>query len=292
MSFGQRVLKGKSSGRRTADTIFRTVCLLSALTAVFFLIYLLSSVFRDGTARLSLDFLQGFSSRNPDNAGIQGGLIGTLWVISLTVAMAVPVGVAAAVYLEEFASKRSRWTSLIQLNIANLAAVPSIVYGILGLTAFVTFFGFGRSILAAACTMALLILPMIIVVSQEAIKAVPSHFREGSLALGATTGQTILRQILPNALPGIITGIILSVSRAIGETAPLIVVGAVAVSFRPPAGLDDKFTVLPIQIFDWSSRPQTGFHEIAASAIIVLMVTLLALNLAAILIRARSQKKL
>jgi phosphate transport system permease protein len=203
----------------------------------------------------------------------------------------VPIGVAAAVYLEVFTSSRNRLASFIQLNISNLAGVPSIVYGLLGLAVFVRTMALGRSVLAGALTLAVLVLPMIIVVSQEAIKAVPRLYSEGSLALGATRWQTVFRQLLPVAMPGIITGIILSVSRAMGETAPLITIGAVTVIRQVPEDLDSKFTVLPIQIFDWSSRPQVGYHEAAAAAIIVLVAMLLLLNSAAIIIRARSQKK-
>jgi phosphate transport system permease protein len=205
--------------------------------------------------------------------------------------VAVPIGVAAAVYLEVFTSSRNRLASFIQLNIANLAGVPSIVYGLLGLAVFVRMMALGRSVLAGALTLAILVLPMIIVVSQEAIKAVPRLYTEGSLALGATRWQTVFRQLLPAALPGIITGIILSVSRAMGETAPLITIGAVTVIRQVPEDLNSKFTVLPIQIFDWSSRPQVGYHAAAAAAIIVLVAMLLLLNSAAIVIRARSQKK-
>ncbi len=291
MTVQHRFMSPSSAKRKFSDRFFKITCLLSALIAVFFLIYLLSSVAKDGIGRLNWEFLEGFSSRNPAKAGIKAGLLGTLYVIVLTAFLAVPIGIAAAVYLEEFASKRSRWTSMIQLNIANLAAVPSIVYGLLGLSVFVTILGFGRSVIAASCTMALLILPLIIVVSQEAIRAVPATYRESSLALGATPMQTIYRQILPNAFPAIITGIILSISRAIGETAPLIVVGAVTVTFHPPRDISDKFTVLPIQIYEWSSRPQAEFHANAAAAIIVLIGTLLVFNSAAIIIRARSQKK-
>lgn len=280
-----------SRKRKLKDHLFKLVCISSIALVLAVLAALLVGIAKDGIPRLNSQFLQGFSSRKPEIAGIKAGIIGTLWVIIITAIAAFPVGVAAAIYLEEFANRRSKLYGLIQLNIANLAAVPSIVFGILGLSLFVGALNLGRSILSAGLTMAILILPLIIIVSQEAIKAIPVGIRETSLALGATPLQTVFRQVLPNALPGIITGLILSMSRAIGETAPLIVVGAVTVVFNTPAGLHDKFVVLPIQIFDWSSRPQRGFHENAAGAIIVLLGTLIVLNSLAVIIRARQQKK-
>ncbi len=282
---------GISPGRKRQDKRFQFVCLLGIIVACGFLALLLWSVAKDGVGRLSTDFLQSFGSRFPEKAGIKAAIWGSLWTILVTIVISVPIGVAAAIYLEVFTSSRNRLASFIQLNISNLAGVPSIVYGLLGLAVFVRFMGLGRSVLAGGLTLAILVLPMIIVVSQEAIKAVPRLYSEGSIALGATKWQTVFRQVLPCALPGIITGIILSVSRAMGETAPLITIGAVAVIRQVPDSLDSKFTVLPMQIFDWSSRPQVGFHEAAAAAIIVLMAMLLLLNSAAIVIRARSQKK-
>lgn len=279
------------SGRKVADRLFGALCFAAAMSAVFFLVILFWGVVRDGWSQVSLAFLTSPPSRIASRAGVFTPLMGTVWVMVLTGLFAVPVGVAAAVYLEEFTDKSSRFGRLIQLNISNLAGVPSIVYGLLGLAVFVRFFGLGRSVLAASLTMALLILPMIIVVTQEAIRAVPSTLREGSLALGATPWQTVRRQILPAALPGILTGIILSLSRAIGETAPLIVVGAFAYIKAAPNDVMDKFTVMPYQIFYWTSEPKESFHQLAASAIIVLMVTLVLLNAAAILIRARAQAK-
>jgi len=280
-----------STGRKIADKTFRFVCFAAALTAALFLVLLLYSVMKDGAARLDLKFFSEFTSRIPDKAGIKASLWGTLWVISLTAVMAIPVGVAAAIYLEEFVQKSSRLAAFIQLNISNLAGVPSIIYGLLGLALFVRFFGLDRSVIAGALTMSLLILPMIIVVSQEAIRAVPQSLREGALAIGATRWQAVRTQVLPAAMSGIITGIILSLSRAIGESAPLITIGAVTFIATTPQSLGDKFTVLPIQIFDWSSRPQPGYHYAAAAAIIVLLSVLLLLNAVAIVIRARSQKR-
>lgn len=277
--------------RKKVDGIFRVLCFLCALTAVIFLVILLGTVLKDGAMRLRPDFFTKVMSRFPGRAGINTALMGTIWVILLTAAISVPVGIAAAIFLEEFTKKSNRVMSIIQLNIQNLAGVPSIVYGLLGLALFVRTMALDRSVIAGALTMSLLILPTIIVVSQEAIRAIPSGLREGSLALGATRWQTLRGQVLPNALPGIITGIILSISRAAGESAPLITIGAVTYIASAPAGLGDKFTVLPIQIFDWAGRPQKGFHENAAAAIICLLAVLLVLNGLAVYIRSRSEKK-
>jgi phosphate transport system permease protein len=270
--------------------LFKAACFIGIVVACLFLAVLLWSVGKDGFGRIDVDFFRTFASRFPEKAGIKASIMGSLWVIVVAIVVAVPVGVAAAVYLEVFTSSRNRLASFIQLNISNLAGVPSIVYGLLGLALFVRAFGFDRSVLAGGLTLAILVLPMIIVVSQEAIKAVPRLYTEGSIALGATKWQTVFRQVLPTAMPGIITGIILSVSRALGETAPLITIGAVSVIRQVPDGLDSKFTVLPMQIYDWSTRPQSGFHEAAAAAIIVLVGMLLLLNSVAIVIRARSQR--
>lgn len=280
-----------SQSRRAKDSVFRGLCAFSVVVACLFLAALLGSVLKDGLGGLSPSFFQNFSSRVPEKAGIKAALVGSLWIILLTVAVAVPVGVATAVFLEEFADRNRVWVRAVQLNIANLAGVPSIVYGLLGLAVFVRFLGLGRSILAGALTMALLVLPMIIVVSQEAIRAVPQSLREGAIALGATKWQAIRTQILPAALPGIVTGVILAVSRAIGETAPLIVVGAVTFIASVPSGLASKFTVLPIQIFDWTVHPRKEYHELAASAIVVLLAMLLSLNAVAVAIRMRTQGK-
>jgi len=240
---------------------------------------------------LSLRFLTSFPSRLPQEAGIKSALVGTIWVIGLTVLFAFPLGLGAAIYLEEYAPQN--WlTRLLQLNLANLAGVPSIVYGILGLALFVRALAFERSILSGALTLALLILPIIIITSQEAIRNVPPFIREASYALGATRWQTVFKTVLPSALPGILTGTILALSRAIGETAPLIMIGALAFVAFTPRGIYDSFTVLPIQIFNWTSRPQEEFRHLAAAAIIVLLIVLLALNALAIFLRFRYQKKI
>jgi phosphate transport system permease protein len=217
--------------------------------------------------------------------------MGSVWIVAITALVAVPVGIAAAVYLEEYQRKKTWLLRVIQINISNLAGVPSIVYGLLGLALFVRQLALGRSILAGSLTMALLVLPMVIIISQEALRAVPKTYRESSLALGATEWQTISRQVLPAAMPGIFTGIILSISRAIGETAPLMVIGAAVFIMRAPRSPMEKFTVLPIQIFNWAGEADKAFHPIAGSAIIVLMGVLLGLNSIAIFLRARQNKK-
>ena len=290
MDSGPGFLGGVSNARKLKNRLFGWFCFSSILIAILIVVYLLGSIVVDGAPRLSAQFLDSFPSRLPGKAGIKAALFGTIWVVGLSALIAVPIGVAAAIYLEELSVRKNRFTDFVQINIANLAAVPSIVYGLLGLALFVRWLALDRSILSGALTMALLILPMIILVSQEALKAVPNSYRDASLALGATRWQTIRRQVLPNAAPGIFTGIILSVSRAIGETAPLITIGA-ATAWFIPTKVTDSFTVLPVQIFDWSSRAQKGFHENAAAAILVLLIVLVALNSVAIYLRARAQKK-
>jgi phosphate transport system permease protein len=274
--------------RRFKDRVFAGLCFSATIFGIILLVVLLASIWQKGGGRLSLDFLTKMPSGRPARAGILSPLMGSLWIIALTAAIAVPIGVAAAIYLEEYTRRKNKLIEFVQVNISNLAGVPSIVYGLLGLAIFVRTFGFGRSILAGGFTMALLILPMVIIVSQEALRAVPSSFREGSLALGATEWQTIRRQVLPSAAPGIFTGIILALSRAIGETAPLIIIGAVAYIARTPESWNDSFTVLPMQIYNWTSEAKTGFHDAAAAGIIVLLVVLLSMNAVAIFLRSRS----
>jgi phosphate transport system permease protein len=218
-------------------------------------------------------------------------LLGSIYVVAIAGSLAFTLGVGAAIYLEEYAT-RSRFAAIIQTNIANLAGVPSIVYGILGLEIFVRSLGLGKSVIAGGFTLALLVLPIVIIVAEEAIRAVPSSIREGGYALGATRWQAIWHLVLPQAFPGILTGVILAVSRAIGETAPLIVMGALTFVPFSPDGLFSRFTVLPIQIFNWVSRPQEGFHEAAAAGIIVLLILLLSMNAVAILLRNKFQKRL
>lgn len=277
--------------RRAIGQVFKWICFAATAVAVVLLAVLLLDILNQGSGRLSIDFLTRFPSRFPARAGVKSALFGTLWTISFTAIFAFPLGVGAAIYLEEYAP-RNRLTLVIQTNISNLAGVPSIVYGVLGLAVFVRFLALGRSVLAGALTLALLILPVIIISAQEAIRAVPPSIREGGLGLGATQWQTLRHLVLPMAMPGILTGTILALSRAIGETAPLIMIGALTfVAFTPESPLDE-FTVLPIQIFNWAARPQQEFHELAAGAIIVLLVVLLTMNAVAIVLRNRLRKEL
>lgn len=283
--------EARQEGRRLAGQAFRWACLSAVWVSVVALVVLLVDVTADGLKYLSLDFLTHYPSRIPARAGIRSAILGTLWMMGLTAVFTFPLGVGAAIYLEEYAP-RTWLTRVLQTNIANLAGVPSIVYGILGLAVFVRFFALGRSVLAGALTLSLLILPVVIIASQEAIRAVPSSLREASYGVGATRWQTIRHHVLPVALPGILTGTILSLSRAIGETAPLIMIGALTFIAFPPTSPLDPFTVLPIQIFNWAAKPQAEFHDLAAAAIVVLLVILLAMNATAIFLRNRYRQRL
>jgi len=276
--------------RRALDVLFQALALLVLCLALGALAALIWDVWRDGASRLSYDFLTGFPSRRASQAGIWHALTGSILVIVVTAVLAVPVGIATAIYLEEYGG-RSRMARLIEINITNLAAVPSIIYGLLGLGLFVRALGLGRSVLAGAATLALLVLPVVILSTREALRAVPGSLREGSYALGATRWQTIWYQVLPVAMPGILTGLILALSRAIGETAPLITIGAVTFVTFAPDSLSSPFTVLPIQIFNWVSRPQVEFQTNAAAGIIVLLILLLTMNAIAITVRDRYRKK-
>lgn len=276
--------------RRAIGAFFAALCFAATLFGLVVLVVLLVDVWRDGAGALSWDFLNGFPSRRASRAGIKPALVGSAWMLVLTTLFAFPLGVGAALWLEEYAP-RTRLTRLIQLNIANLAGVPAVVYGILGLAVFVRTFALGRSIVAGALTLALLVLPVIVISAQEAIRAVPNSIRLGAYALGATRWQTIWHHVLPLALPGILTGTILALSRAIGEAAPLIMIGALAFVPFVPEGPLDSFTVIPIQIFNWISRPQASFHQLAAAASLVLLVLLLGLNAVAILLRNRYSKR-
>jgi phosphate transport system permease protein len=266
---------------------FGLLVMLLALSALGALIY---NVLHDGLGRLSWDFLTSYPSRRAAQAGILPALVGSMYVIGLTALIAVPLGVGAAVHLEEYGGT-GRFSRLIEINIANLAGVPSIIYGLLGLGLFVRMFGMGQSVLAAGCTMALLSLPVIIIATREALRAVPKSLREGSYALGATKWQTIWHQVVPAAFPGVMTGLILALSRAIGETAPLVTMGALLYVPFLPSGIWSPFTVMPIQIFNWVSRPQTAFAENAAAGIIVLLTLLLVMNAVAIVLRDRFQRQ-
>ncbi len=275
--------------RHLAARAFKTVCMLLTWFCLVLLAVLLVHATREGLPWLDAQFLTEFPSRFPERAGIKSALYGTLWLISFTALFSIPIGVAAAIYLEEYA-RPSRINTMIEVSIANLAGVPSIVYGMLGLAVFVRWLALGRSVLAGAMTMSLLILPVIIIASREALRAVPNSIRYAAYALGATKWQTVRHHVLPSALSGILTGTILALSRAIGETAPLIMIGALTYVAFVPSGPMDQFTALPIQIFNWVSRPQQDFHELAAAGIVVLLAVLLLMNAIAVFIRQRSQR--
>lgn len=271
------------------DRLLRWSGILMLLLALAALAALLYDVFHDGWGRLSWAFLTGFPSRFAENAGIWHALVGSVYVIGLTAAITIPAGIAAAIHLEEY-SQGGRLSRIIEINISNLAGVPSIIYGLLGLGLFVRWMNLGPSVLAGALTLSLLVLPVVILSTREALRAVPKSLREGSYALGATKWQTIWHQVLPSAVPGILTGLILALSRAIGETAPLITLGALTYVAFTPESIWSPFTVLPIQIFNWVSRPQAAFAENAAAGIVVLLVLLLAMNAVAIVVRDRFQR--
>jgi phosphate transport system permease protein len=273
-----------------AERAFHAICLLAIGLPLLLLAVLVGSALVEAAPRLSWEFLTSYPSRRPELAGILPALAGSAALLGLTALLAIPIGVGAAVYLEEYA-RQGRWTDLVELNIANLAGVPSILYGLLGLELFVRVMDWGRSLLAGAGTLALLLLPMVIMASREALRTVPRALREACLALGADRGQMLVRVVLPMCMPGVLTGVILSLARAIGETAPLITIGALTYVAFLPDGLTSAFTALPIQIFNWVSRPQPGFHVAAAAGIVVLLVLLLAMNAAAIWLRNRMQKR-
>lgn len=275
--------------RQRVAAVWKWVFLASTLVGAVLLAFLLADVLRKGLPWFDHQFLTSYPSRFPAKAGVKAALWGTIWLILMTAAIAIPVGVGAAVYLEEFA-KKTRLNTFIEINIANLAGVPSIVYGILGLALFVRGVGLGRSLLAGALTMSLLILPVIIIAAREALKAVPNALRQAAMALGATRWQMVWHHSLPAAAPGILTGIILALSRAMGEAAPLIMLGALTYVAFTPAGPMDAFTALPIQIFNWASRPQADFQNVAAAGIILLLAVLLSMNAVAVLLRIRFEK--
>ena len=282
----QSIFRPNAKHRETISKIFRIICAIGLGIGLVVLGLLLVDVFQDGFARLwQPGFFTGNASRFAQKAGLRTALLGSVWLLILLLLISVPIGVGAAVYLEEYAPK-NRLSQFIEINIANLAGVPSIVYGLLGLGIFNELFGLGPTLLSGALTLSLLILPLIIVASREAIRGVPQSMREASYGLGATKWQTVSNHVLPYAIPGIVTGVIISVSRAVGETAPLIVVGAVGYLTSNP-GLLRRFSALPIQIFDWISRPQAAFTNTAAAGIIVLLALLFVMNGTAIYIRNR-----
>lgn len=282
--------KSNLPGRKLLASGVEKVLFAATAFAILVLIALAWDIISSGASWLSMHLLTNVPSRKAELAGMRPAILGTLWVIGLTALIAFPIGIGAAVYLEEYAPN-NRWTRLLKLNIANLAGVPSVVYGLLGLGVFVSLLNLGRTIISGSLTLALLILPVVIIASQEAIRAVPSSLRQAAFALGATRWQVARDHVLPAAMPGILTGIILSISRAIGETAPLLVVGAAAYVTFNPDGIMSKYTVIPMQIYEWARRPQAEFSNLSAAAIIVLLVVLLMLNGIAIFLRQRASSR-
>ncbi|MED3548985.1 phosphate ABC transporter permease PstA [Cytobacillus praedii] len=276
--------------RIISNVFFRLLFMAATIFGLLVLGILLYRVITQGIGYLDLQFLQNLPSRKPEQAGVKTAFIGTIWLMGVVAPVTLLLGVGTAIYLEEYA-KKSRFTRFIQVNISNLAGVPSIVFGLLGLTVFVRALALGTSVLAAGLTMSLLVLPIIIVASQEAIKAVPKELREASYGMGATKWQTILHVVLPAAIPGILTGGILALSRAIGETAPLVVLGLPLFLAFLPKSVFDMFTVLPMQIYNWTGRPQEEFQGVAAAGIIVLLTMLIIMNSIAVFIRNKFQKR-
>ena len=279
------------------DRVFAIASWAAVIIGIVILVVLMVDVLIDGLPRLDWTLISEYPSRNPEEAGLKSALVGTIWLMVLTAIITFPLGVGAGIYLEEFAAN-TWYARIIEININNLAAVPSIIYGLLGVAVFARVMEpitGGRSILTGALTLSLLILPIVIVATRESLRAVPNSLRQAGFALGATRWQVIREQILPLAFPGILTGTILALSRAIGETAPLITIGALTfIAFLPPLspeGLQTPFTALPIQIFNWISRPQEEFHTAAAAGIIVLMAVLLSMNATAIWLRNKFQKE-
>ncbi len=286
----QEKFKLKFNKKRKVDKIFSLLALFASLLGLLLLFIFFASVLYKGASWLNLSFLLNGPSRFPEKAGILPALVGSFWLIMLTALFSIPLGIGTAIFLEEY-SNRNFFARLIQINISNLAGVPSVIYGILGLAFFVRFLALGRSILAGSLTMSLLVLPIIIIATQEALKTVPRTIREASFSLGATRWQTVRHAVIPIALPGILTGIILALARAIGETAPLIGIGALSYVAFVPRSPTDPFTVLPVQIYTWVSRPQKEFQEIAAAAIIVLLLLFILLNALVVFLRHKSQRK-
>ena len=277
--------------RKKLGSVVYVLFLLATMVGIVGLVVLLAQVIAEGAPWLNWDFLNSYPSRHPEQAGIKSALWGSVWLMGLTAAFAIPIGVGAAIYLEEYAVP-SRLTAFIEVNLSNLAGVPSIVYGLLGLSLFVQWMFQGeRVLLAGAMTMALLVMPIVILASREAIRAVPDTYRQAGYALGAEKWQVVKGIVLPQALPGILTGTILAMSRALGEAAPVIAISALVYLTFVPAHPMEQFTVLPIQIFNWTSRPQDEFRGIAAAGIVVLLVVLLTMNAVAIILRDRYQVK-
>lgn len=278
------IIAKKRTGRQSKNQIFKWLFFLCTMFGLAVLILLIADTLMDGWSRLNLDFLTNFNSSRAESAGFYGAIVGSLWLMLVTTPVAIVLSVGTALYLEEYAPK-NKFTEFIKINISNLAGVPSVVFGLLGLAMFVRALALGNSVLAAGLTLALMILPVIVVASQEAIRAVPASVREASIGMGATKWQTVSRIILPAAIPGIITGIILAISRAIGETAPLVVIGVPTTLLVTPSSVFDSFQAMPMQIYSWVKMPNEEFQYIAAAGIIVLLVILLLMNSVAIFIR-------
>ena len=277
--------------RRALDRLFGALCLGAASLSALILVALLGRLLVEGLPHLSPAFALGPLSSRPERTGVGPALAGSLWVAALTALIAVPVGIGAAVHLEELGTRRTLLAGLIRLGVANLAGVPGVVIGLLGLAAFVRGAGMGSSVLAASLTLSLLALPTVTLVTQEALRSVPVGLREASMGLGASPWATIRHQVLPSAGPGVLTGVILALSRVLGETAPLVVVGAVVGVVSSPTSPSDRFTTLPVQIYNWSRDAQPGFHDAAAGGIVVLVGVVLALNSLAILLRGRAARR-
>ena len=277
--------------RKTIGGVFYFVFLLAVMVGILALVVLLTRILLEGIPWLSIGFITNYPSRHPEIAGIRSAMMGTIWVMALTALFTVPIGVCAAIHLEEYSP--SNWlTRIIEINISNLAGVPSIVYGLLGWALFVQMMGMGRVVLAGSLTLSLLVLPIVILASREAIRAVPNEYRLGAYALGADQWQVIKGTVLPSALPGILTGTILALSRAIGEAAPVIAISALVYLTYVPTNPFDQFTVMPIQIYNWVGRPQDDFQSLAAAGIITLLVILLTMNAVAVFVRNRYQKRI
>lgn len=290
MLLDANVIEKKRSPRLMKNSFMKMLFLFSTLIGLIILVVLLGTTLLDGWKYLTVDFFTNFSSSRPSRAGIKGAIIGTLWLMAFTTPISIILSVGTALYLEEYAPK-NKFTKFVETNIANLAGVPSVVFGLLGLTIFVRQFGLGNSIIAASLTLSLMIMPVIVVASQEALRTVPLAVREASIGMGASKWQTVSRIILPAAIPGIITGIILAISRAIGETAPLVVIGIPVALLTTPSSPLDSFQALPMQIYNWVKMPQAEFQNLTAAAIIVLLALLLMMNFVAIIIRNKYSKR-
>ena len=284
------IIAKKRNGRQSKNTVLKWLFFLCTMFGLMVLIMLIVDTLMDGWSRLNLDFLTSFNSSRAEQAGFFGAIIGSLWLMLVTAPVAIILSIGTALYLEEYAPK-NKFTEFIKINISNLAGVPSVVFGLLGLAMFARALQLGNSVLAAGLTLALMILPVIVVASQEAIRTVPASVREASIGMGATKWQTVSRIILPAAIPGIVTGVILALSRALGETAPLVVIGVPTTLLVTPSSVLDSFQAMPMQIYSWVKMPNEEFQYVAAAGIIVMLVVLLLMNSAAIFIRNKFSKR-